>query len=97
MADVRELPDMVGDFFDLTKDYLRQETIEPMKRLGRLAAFSAVGAIFFVIAAVFLAVAGMRFIVAAMPDGAIWSGVGYIAASLAIVIVTGLVIWRAVK
>ena len=97
MAGPRELPQLVAEFFDLSKQYLRQETLEPAKRLGRLAAFSGLASILFVLAALFLAVAGMRAIVEAMPDGVLWSGLGYLASGIALLVVTGLVMWRATR
>lgn len=97
MRDVRELPQMVGEFFDMAKRYLREQTIEPARRLGRLAAFSAAASILFVLAVLFLGIAGMRAIVSVMPDGAVWSGLGYIASAVALLAVTGLVMWRATR
>jgi hypothetical protein len=97
MARVRELPDLIGEFIDLSKQYLREQTLEPAKRLGRLFGFSAIASMLFALAGGFLAVAGMRWILRAMPDGAVWSGVGYLAASLALLAVTGLVMWRATR
>jgi hypothetical protein len=97
MARVRELPQMVGEFFDLAKRYLREQTIEPAKRLGRLAVFSLAASALFVLAALFLSVAGMRAIVELMPDGTVWSGLGYIASALLLLGVTGLVMWRATR
>ena len=40
MAGPRELPDLIREFVAMAKDYLRQETLDPAKRLGRVAAFS---------------------------------------------------------
>jgi hypothetical protein len=97
MSDVRELPQMVSEFYDLAKRYLREQTIDPARRLGRLAAFSVAASMLFVLAALFLGVAGMRAIVSVMPDGAIWSGLGYMASALALLAVTGLVMWRATR
>ena len=34
MTDPRELPHQVAELIELAKQYLRQETIEPMRRLG---------------------------------------------------------------
>lgn len=97
MASPRELPDMIGEFFALAKQYLKEQTIEPAKALGRLAGISFAASIVFVLAGLFLAVSGMRLIVSVMPDGTIWSGLGYMAASLAVFAVTGLVMWRATR
>lgn len=97
MAAAREIPELVGEFVELAKQYLRERTIEPAKKLGRLAGFSLAAALVFVVAAGFLAVAGMRTIVDLMPDGAVWSGVGYVLSSLALLAATGLVMWRAAR
>jgi hypothetical protein len=97
MASPRELPDMIGEFIALAKQYLREQTIEPAKALKRVAGFSLLAALLFILAGLFTAVAGMRLIVSVMPDGVIWSGVGYLAASLGLLAVTGLVIWRATR
>ena len=51
----------------------------------------------FVLAALFLAVVVMRFIVEAMPDGNVWSGFGYVLSALALLGLTGLVMWRATR
>jgi len=51
----------------------------------------------FILASLFLSVVGMRLIVEAMPDGAIWSGLGYVASAVALLAVTGLIMWRAAK
>jgi len=97
MPSPRELPDMIGEFLALAKQYLREQTIQPAKALGRLAGFSLIASILFILAGLFLAVAGMRAIVSLMPDGIIWSGVGYLAASLALLAATGFVMWRATR
>lgn len=97
MPPVSELPDLIGEFIDLATRYLREQTIEPAKRLGRLFAFSAIASLLFILAAGFLAVAGMRWIQRVMPDGDVWSGLGYLAASVALLAVTGLVMWRATR
>lgn len=97
MPTARELPQLITEFFDMAKRYLREQIIVPARNLGRLAAFSALASLLFVIAAVFLAIAGMRFIVAALPDGSIWSGFGYILSAIALLVVTGLVMWRAAR
>ena len=97
MAGPAELPQLISEFIDLAKEYLREHTIVPAKKLGRLLGFSLAASFLFVLASLFLAVVGMRLIVEAMPDGAIWSGLGYIASSVVLLLLTGLVMWRAAK
>jgi hypothetical protein len=97
MASATELPDLVGEFIDLSKQYLREQTVEPARRLGRLAGFSAAASVLFVLAAGFLGVAGTRWLLRVMPDGAVWSGVGYLLATLGLLGATGLAMWRATR
>jgi hypothetical protein len=47
MADIQEIPQLVRDLIDMSKDYLRQEVIEPIKNLGRHAGMGLGGAILF--------------------------------------------------
>ena len=44
MADPQELPQLTTELIDMSREYLRQETIEPAKALGRHAAFGFGGA-----------------------------------------------------
>ena len=97
MAGRAELPQLISEFFDLAKEYLRENTIVPAKKLGRLAGMSFAASVLFVLAALFLGVVVLRVIVGAMPDGAIWSGLGYMASALALLLLTGLVMWRATR
>jgi hypothetical protein len=97
MAKVTELPQLISEFIDLAKAYLREQTLEPAKRLGRLFALSAAASALFVLAGLFLSIVGMRLIVEALPDGSIWSGFGYIISAFALLAITGLVMWRAAK
>ena len=97
MAKARELPQQVGEFVELAKEYTKQRTLEPAKHLGRAAGFGFAAALLFALAAVFLAVAGMRLIVDALPDTRIWGGLGYILAAVGLFGIAGVVVWRAGK
>ncbi len=97
MAGPTELPQLISEFFDLAKEYLRDNTLVPAKKLGRLFGFSLAASLMFVLAALLFAIVGLRLILEAMPDGAIWSGLGYITAALGVVLITGLIMWRTVK
>lgn len=97
MPPVNELPDLVGEFIDMSRQYLREQTVEPARRLGRLAGFSAIASFLFVLAAGFLGVAGTRWLLRVMPDGNIWSGLGYVLGSIGLLALTGLVMWRATR
>jgi hypothetical protein len=97
VAKTSELPEMVGEFIDLSKQYIRQQTLEPAKKLGRLAGFSFAGAVLLALAVVFLAIAAARYLIEVLPAGAMWSALGYILASIALLIATGLLMWRVTR
>ncbi|NQV06048.1 hypothetical protein HQ535_05820 [bacterium] len=97
MARVKELPDLVTEFTDLAKEYVRERTVEPAKKLGRLGGYGLAAAIMFVLAALFLGIAATRTLIRVLPDGAIWSGLGYFLGMLTLLAVTGFVGWRASK
>ena len=44
MAEPQEIPQLTTELIDMSRDYLRQETIEPAKRLGRHAGLGIGGA-----------------------------------------------------
>jgi hypothetical protein len=97
MPKTSEIPELVGEFVDMSKDYLREQTLEPAKALGRLAGFSFAGALVLVLAALFLSIAAMRLIIEALPDGPMWSGLGYVVSSFAVLILTGVIMWRVTR
>lgn len=92
MAGATELPQMVSEFVDMSKEYLRQETLEPAKRLGRFAGVTIAASLLFAIGGLLLAIAGVRGIVMLLPDGPNWSALGYIIAALVIVLVIGTIV-----
>jgi hypothetical protein len=94
---VKEIPELVTEFVELSKGYVRDQITVPAKKLGRLAGFGMAAGFVFFLAAVLLAIAGTRAIVALMPDGQIWTGFGYIISAIGLLMVTGLVMWRASK
>jgi hypothetical protein len=93
MANPTELPELVSEFVDMSKEYLRQETMEPAKELGRYAGFSLGAALSFALGAFLLSIAAMRGIIALLPDGPNWSALGYVLAALALAAVAGIIVW----
>jgi hypothetical protein len=92
MAGATELPQLVSEFVDLSKEYLRQETVEPAKQLGRFAGFVVGASILFAIGGLLLAIAGVRGIIYLLPEGSNWSALGYILGALAIGAVVGIMV-----
>lgn len=97
MAKPTELPDLIGEFIQMAKDYLRQETVEPAKQLGRFAGFSLAAGAVFALAVLFLSIAGMRAIIEVLPSGKYWEGLGYLLAALALALVAGIVVYAGTR
>lgn len=97
MASARELPEHVQEFVELSKTYLRQETIEPAKRLGRYAGYSIGAAIAFAFAALFLAIATNRLVIELLPEGPYWSVLGYTITMLVIGLASFIIVKAASK
>ncbi len=58
--DRASIPDLGSGLWRLVLGYLKQETLEPVKGLGRYVAFGLAGSIVAVIGLVLLVVAGLR-------------------------------------
>ena len=99
MAGVKELPELIQDSVDISKQYLRQETVEPAKRLGKAFGFGFAAAALFGLTALMAGIAVNRWIIRALPEGRtvtegrVWSGLGYVISALALLLVAGLIIW----
>lgn len=90
-----QLPELISDFVATAKDYLRQETIEPAKRLGRYGGFSAAAGLVAALAVVPLAVAGNRLLIEVLPGDPshrMWSGLAYVVSALVLLGLAGLVV-----
>jgi len=55
MTEPQEIPQLTTELIDMSREYLRQETIEPAKRLGKHAGLGIGGAAVLGIAAICLA------------------------------------------
>jgi hypothetical protein len=58
--DDKSMPTLAGELYDLVRAYAKQETLEPIKGLGRFAAFGVVGSLLIGVGVVLLAVAVLR-------------------------------------
>ena len=53
MADPKEIPQLTNELIDMSREYLRQETLEPAKALGKHAGFGIGGAMLFSLGSLF--------------------------------------------
>ncbi len=98
MAEPQELPQLAGEFVDMAKAYVRQETLDPVKHIGRYFAFILLASLAAAVAVVPLAIAGTRALIWVMPEPdthRIWTGLGFMLSSLGVVGLAGLVVWGA--
>ena len=60
MAQADSVPTEAKELVDLVVAYAKQETVEPLKRLGKSVAFGVAGAVLVGIGALFLALSALR-------------------------------------
>jgi hypothetical protein len=56
----KSVPQVVSELWDLTKDYARQETVDPLKGIGRYLAYGLGGAVLTSIGVILLMLALLR-------------------------------------
>lgn len=94
MADPKQVPELAAELFEMSKQYLRQETIEPAKRLGRYAGMGVAGAVAFALAAVFLVTALYSLLQLVLPASAWYNVLARGITTVAAGVVAGVIIWR---
>jgi len=91
MAKLQELLTLIAQFWELSKEYLLQETVGQAKKLGRFAGYSIGAAALWSAALILIGVAVMRGLVDVLPDGPYWESLGYLIAVVVFVIVAAIV------
>jgi hypothetical protein len=72
MAGPQEIPELVTELVGMSKEYLRQETLEPAKKLGRLAGFGIGAGAVFAFAAMFVVLGAYALFREVLPEGEWW-------------------------
>jgi hypothetical protein len=54
------MPEVATELWALTKDYARQETVDPLKGVGRYVAYGGIGVLLGSIGVILLLLAGLR-------------------------------------
>jgi uncharacterized membrane protein YidH (DUF202 family) len=60
VANGESVPVLTRELVDLVVDYAKQETVDPIKRLGKTVVFGVLGAVLIGVGVTFLALAGLR-------------------------------------
>lgn len=94
MASPQEIPQLATELYDMAKEYLRQETLEPAKRLGRHAGLGLGGAMLMATGA-FLLVLGAYFGIGLLfPEGEWWEVLTRFLTAVAAALAAVVVAWR---
>lgn len=95
------LPTLINELWELIVAYFKQETVEPVKNVGRFIAFGLAGAILISLGLVLLAIGGLRALEAEKSIrthlGGDWSWVPYLGVAFVSLIVAGVSITRIFK
>ena len=94
MSDPREIPQIATELVDMSREYLRQETLEPAKRLGKHAGMGIGGAILLSIGAFLAAWALYYALIIWLPDGEWWVVLARFITAVVAAGAAGIVVWR---
>ena len=97
MSGPQELPQLVAELTDLSKQYIMQETVEPAKKLGRVAGMGLAAGVLFAFGGIFLGIAVALLLVSVLPDGDLWKALAYLISTLLLAGTAGLIVWRATR
>lgn len=94
MAEPHEIPQLTTELIDMSREYLRQETLEPAKQLGKKAGMGLGGAVAVAFGAFFLLLALYNGLKMWLPTGQWWVVLSKFLTALAAAGGAGLVAWR---
>ncbi len=83
-----------GDLPEMLKRYVRQETLDPLRTLGRFVGFGLAGAVLLAAGCLLLAVGGLRLLQEWDGLDGNWSWVPYLAAAALLAVVAALAATR---
>ena len=73
-----EIPQLISELIEMSKAYLAQETVGPLRRVARFAGFSLLAGLLFTAGWLLLSIAGLRLVLDLLPHTALWSVLGYL-------------------
>ncbi|MBW3666813.1 MAG: phage holin family protein [Actinobacteria bacterium] len=94
MAGAQEIPELTSELLDMSREYLRQETIEPLKNLGKHAGYG-LGAAAVISIGGFLLAWGLYYgLVMLYPVGDWFVVLARLTTAVAAAIAAGILVWR---
>jgi hypothetical protein len=97
--DPKSIPQVATELWDLSLAYAKQETVDPLKGLGRYLGYGLGGSLVFGMGSVLLLLSALRAL--QTETGTTFTGslsyVPYLIVSLAAALLVGLLVWRVVK
>ena len=90
-----EIPQLISELLEMSKAYLAQETVAPLRRVARFAGFSLLAGLLFAAGWLMLSIAGLRLVLDLLPDSALWSALGYFIGAALAVLLALFVMWLA--
>jgi hypothetical protein len=90
------MPEIATELWGLTKDYARQETVEPLKGVGRYLGYGAAGALLLGIGVILLMLAGLRALQTETGD-ALDGNLSWLPYLIVLVVASALVAWAVTR
>ena len=90
-----EIPQLISELIEMSKAYLAQETVAPLRRVARFAGFSLLAGLLFAAGWLLLSIAGLRLVLELLPDSALWSVLGYSVGAAVAALMAIFVMWLA--
>ena len=95
----KSIPQVATELWELSTAYAKQETIDPLKGLGRFLGYGVGGAILFGLGSVLLLLAALRAL--QTETDTLFTGnlswIPYLLVTIGALLLSGLVVWRIVK
>jgi uncharacterized membrane protein YuzA (DUF378 family) len=92
MARPAEIPQLASELFDLSKQYLDQEAVQPLRTVGRYLGLSLGGGALLAMGWLFLSIAALRLVTDLLPEGVLWSTLAYVITAVAAAGLAGILV-----
>lgn len=92
MARPAEIPQLASELFDLSKQYLDQEAVQPLRTVGRYFGLSVGGGALLALGWLMLSIAALRLVTDLLPDGTLWSSLAYVITALLAAALAGILV-----